>query len=354
MWDIQAGQEVQSFRGHKEWVSNVAYSPDGRYLVSASVDGTVKLWELVGKDGSSGYGHVREVRAVAVSPNGEYLATGSADRTIRLWDLKTARERVVLSGHTDTVTAVGFTADSKQLISAADDRSLRLWDVATGKEVAVLLDALSNEVPTLTPLKDGKVRVWVANRLIETYDLNQGKQVKSLSGHDQDIASLAFSSDGELAALGGVDGTVRIWNILKEERVLKDKDKKDIDLKAHDEGISDLAFTPDKKLLITADKNGEIKVWDLEKQQAVKTIPALKQPVVATAMSPDGKRFAMATMDNVVRVFGIADGKMQREWRMRAPLQANRPFIRNLTFTPDGKQVATANANTTAYLLDCP
>ena len=85
----------------------------------------------------------------------------------------------------------------------------------------------------------------------------------------------------------------------------------------------------------------------------MKTIPALKQSVVATAMSPKGDRFAMATMDNVIRVFGVADGKMQREWKLRAPLQANRPFIRNLTFTPDGKQVATANANTTAYLLDC-
>src|SRR5439155_8159727 len=136
-----------------------------------------------------------------------------------------------------------------------DDHSLRLWDVATGKGAAVILDAVSNEVPMLTPLKDGKVRVWVANRLIETYDLHQGKQVESWSGHDQDIASLAFSLDGELAALGGVDGTVRIWNVPKRERILKDKAKQDIDLKAHDEGISDLAFTPDKKFLITADKN---------------------------------------------------------------------------------------------------
>jgi WD40 repeat protein len=71
-------------------------------------------------------------------------------------------------------------------------------------------------------------------------------------------------------------------------------------------------------------------------------------------MSADGKRFASATEDNVVKVWETVSGKELRAWDLRAPFQRNRPFVRNLVFTPDGKHVATANANTTVYMLECP
>ena len=71
-------------------------------------------------------------------------------------------------------------------------------------------------------------------------------------------------------------------------------------------------------------------------------------------MSPDGKRFATAHMDNVVKVWDVETGNELRSWDLRVPMQKNRPFVRGLAFTPDGKQVATANANTTVYLLELP
>jgi WD40 repeat protein len=290
---------------------------------------------------------------VAVSPDGQWLATGSADRTVKLWDLKTAREVKTLSGHSEVVTALAFTPDSKQLVSAADDRTVRLWDVATGNEVKTIRDGPASEVPVMIVLPGGKeARLWVANRLIETYDLAQGKQAASWSGHDSDITSLAYSPDGEIAALGSADGTVRLWNANTKQR-LKVADKEQ-DLKAHDEPLADLGITPDKKTLVTADQQGQVKIWDLAKGQALHTIAGKKQPVVSLAVSPDGKRFATATMDNVVRVYNVAQGKEERSWDLRVPTQKNRPFVRGLAFTPDGKQVATANANTTVYLLDCP
>src|SRR5206468_956909 len=79
VWDVLSQTEVHTFRGHKNWVSSVAYSGDGYFIVSAGVDASLKIWELGGKAGAAGYGHSRDVRAVAVSPDGKLCASGAND-----------------------------------------------------------------------------------------------------------------------------------------------------------------------------------------------------------------------------------------------------------------------------------
>src|SRR5205807_139951 len=108
LWDASTRQELHSFRGHKNWITSVAFSTDGHYILSASVDKTLKLWELGGREGTPGYGHSKEVRAVAISPDGKLIASGSADRSVRVWETATGRELFVLNGHTDPVTALAF------------------------------------------------------------------------------------------------------------------------------------------------------------------------------------------------------------------------------------------------------
>jgi WD40 repeat protein len=359
VWDLQSRQEEHSFRGHKNWISSVAFSGNGAYVVSASVDKTVKLWELVGREGTPGYGHTREILAVAVSPDGQLMASGSADRAIRLWEMATGKELFTLTGHMDQVTALAFTPDSKTLVSASDDRQLKIWNTETGKEIRTIRDkSPTNSVPVLTVSPDGKqILVWVFSTVLETYDLATGAQVISWSGHDRTLTALAFSADGELAAMGVEDGTVRIWQVAKRER-------QGSDFPAHQEKIIDLVFTPDKTKLITGDATGQVKIWDLAKAQKAKaanqqpeperTLSAHKNGVIGVAMSADGKHFATGGKDNVVRVWDTATGQEVRAWDFHIPPLPKGAFLKALVFTPDSKHVVTANANTTLYLLDLP
>ena len=117
------------------------------------------------------------------------------------------------------------------------------------------------------------------------------------------------------------------------------------DLPAHP-AVSDLIVMPDKKFLITGGQDGEIKVWDLVRREAVRTIKGHKQRVMAFAVSEDGRRFATASQDQDVKLWETATGKELCRWTSVG--------VRNLAFAPDGKYVATANYDTTVYLLECP
>jgi WD40 repeat protein len=200
------------------------------------------------------------------------------------------------------------------------------------------------------------VIAWVANSIIEVYDIATGAQVSSRSAHERRITSLTFSADGSMAAMGGEDGSVRVIGVAKLDRLPGGE------FPAHQEAVADLMLTPDRKFLVTADRNCQLRVWDLAKLAKAKpgmaaperTIEGHKAGLAALAMSPTGTRFATAGTDNVVKVWDVASGKELRSWDLSRLSSPGRAFVRNLAFTPDGKGLATANGNSTLYLLELP
>ena len=172
LWDVTTGKELRSFQGHTDSVSSVAFSPDGRFVISGSYDETLKLWEVTtGRELRCFEGHTSYVNSVAFSPDGHFVISGSGDETLKLWDVTTGQELRCFEGHTKWVNSVAFSPDGRFVISGSYDTTLKLWDVTTGREL------------------------------------------RCFEGHTAWVTSVAFSPDGQYVVSGSRDKTIKFWNV---------------------------------------------------------------------------------------------------------------------------------------------
>ncbi|MHC4199908.1 MAG: hypothetical protein ACYSU0_07955, partial [Planctomycetota bacterium] len=131
--------ELLTFKGHAAGVSSVAFSPDGKRIVTGSWRKTAKLWDAAtGAEVMTLKGHAGPVYSVAFSPDGRWIVTASTDRTAKLWDAATGAEGITLKGHASAVFSAAFSSDGKRIVTGSADKTAKVWDAATGAEVMTL------------------------------------------------------------------------------------------------------------------------------------------------------------------------------------------------------------------------
>ena len=175
LWDI-TGKLIQEFKGHQAWVNSVCFSPDGKYIATASSDKTARLWDITGKLIQEFKGHQDWVNSVCFSPDGTYIATASGDKTARLWDL-TGKLIQEFKGHQACVNSVCFSPDGTYITTASSDNTARLWDLT-------------------------------------------GKLIQEFKGHQGGVNSVSFSPDGKYIATASSDKTARLWRIKSLDEML--------------------------------------------------------------------------------------------------------------------------------------
>ena len=202
--EIEAPDQPEKLAGqHARWVTSLAFSPDGRTLVTGSSDYQVKLWDVpTHKLRQTLTGHESWVRSVAISPDGRIIASAGQDKTTRLWDLHTGQLKNSLP-HEGRLWSVAFSPDGEMLVTAGSDGRVKLWDVAQGAEKNCLIGHDNPSVFAVAWSPTGKtVASAGADAKIKLWDVTTSVARDTLIGHHQAVMSLAISWDGNTLASG--------------------------------------------------------------------------------------------------------------------------------------------------------
>ncbi|WP_268767895.1 DUF4062 domain-containing protein [Methanosarcina sp. 1.H.T.1A.1] len=331
IWDTETGEEIKVLRGHARNVNDCRFSPNGKIIVSASDDLTLRIWDAeTGEEIKVLRGHTDSVNACSFSPDGKKIVSASSDLTLRIWDAKTGTEIKVLNGHTAAVRACCFSPDGKRIVSAAPwgekaGESLRIWDAETGEEVKVL-NGHTESVNACCFSPDGKRIVSPEYKSLRIWDAHTGEEIMVLK-HTTSMNDCSFSPDGKRIISASYDYTLRIWDAQTGEEIIVLK---------HTDYLRDCSFSPDGKKIVSASKDKTLQIWDAETGTGIKVLNGHTISVNDYCFSPDGKRIVSASGDETLRIW---DSETGEEIKV---LRGHTSFVLTCCFSPDGKRILSA------------
>ena len=395
VWDVKTGAKTGSLLGHTDRIPALVWHPDGRRLYSAGWDTTARVWDvdscepiillnshaaqvhtlaLTGDGGllacadSANTVHVwdasrnreasvlrpqsREVRALAFSPDGRRLASGGLERIVHIWDSGKALDDEPTADPQATRTCVALSPDSRRLATLGAGATLGVWrtEDATpgpGLEGAGVLRAFaaspdgrwiagSRAVDEVAGTEEATVGLWEAAA---------GRRVTLLEGQAGPVTALAFSADSALLATGGFrSGDVWLWSIPDGRPLLV------IPGAAEKLPVEALAFHPNKRVLAVGGMDwtaggldGSVTLWDVEPPRK---LAVLHGGAAGLAFHPDGRRLAVASLVQTVRVWDLDDNRLAAEW------PAHNDAVTCVAYSPDGRLLATGGDDHTVRLWD--
>jgi WD40 repeat protein len=403
IWNLETGKALPLNGRHIDGANSVQFSPNGQTLVSGGSDKKIKFWNLKGDNTltipgcpenspSSCLGHHQGIQSVIFSPNGKTIVSAGQDKSIKFWDLKGKRLKQILGckpqeelktqqpcpGHNGMVMSLAFSPDGKQLISGSDDTTTKIW-----KSDGTLIKTLQSQKGTIRSIQfsqdknsqtfatasdDSTINLWSydgillkilkghvgpvygvaftpdsrglisggSDKKLRFWHLDQSL-IKAVRAHQDGVNSISFSADGQWIASSGGDRTIKLWNRtgtlqpkpLELDRCTPIKNPCLEGMKV----IRSVKFASNSKILASANDEGKVKLWNLKGKRIKEWVAHSGHSVFGISFSPDGTVLATSGND-FVKIWKL-DGHLIKPFRVEE--------VRRVRFSPDGQMIATTS-----------
>jgi WD40 repeat protein len=345
LWSADRGTPIYQPMQHRSPVDAVAFSPDGKTVLTGSDDGTARLWwaesgEPVGKP----MRHENVIRGgVAFNPDGQAVLTGSWDGTARLWRVNNDMPLAHSLRFADRVTTTAFNSNGTIVLTGNNNGTAQLCSVVSGAPLGqpmqhnnvVRAVAFSPDGQTLvTGSDDSTARLWCAD---------SGIPIGQPMQHADRVITVGFSPDGKTVFTGSHDSTVRLWRVDSAQHF-----SQLIRHQGNVLGMVTVAFSPNGKTLLTGGNDWTAQLWRINSGQPFVHPMRHQGSVTAAAFSPDGKTLLTGSDYGIVQFWqadrGVSVGKPMQHKRVFSVFGDEFPFggVTAVTFSPDGQTVMAA------------
>ncbi|KIK42937.1 hypothetical protein CY34DRAFT_743735 [Suillus luteus UH-Slu-Lm8-n1] len=286
--------------GHSRCIWSLAYLKASCNVMSTSEDGSIRQWKRDGEPvGKSWDGDGGAVQSIAVHLDDTVVVSGSVDGRLRLWDVKEgSMVGNPWEGHDDAVVCLDWSPNAMEIASGSQDGTIRRWNPDTGRQIAPPIKTSHGWVEAVKYSPQG-------DKFISSGDIDgaicvwsrDGKLLIKIKGHNDIVSSLYWSKDGAHIFSGSFDYTIRKWRAIDGKELVV--------LQGHTNGVTSLCLTPNGSHIVSASDDYSVRIWDLKTNQQVGE-PLLHDDQPSTvAISPDGKSIASAGLDKKIYVWSL-------------------------------------------------
>lgn len=310
IWETATGDLIAVCRGHSHAVESASFSPNGDRIVTASVDSIPRIWDardgreigkLIGRqttdfDWRHAYHNV--VFAAKYSPNGQYIVTASNEGAVRVWDAVTHN---LLRSHKLPVGGdISFDPQGVHFVVRCLDGALRVFS-ADGHIVSLL--KADKSYVTSSPFCSNGSRIIAETRdnSISVWDWKKQRRLALFRGHEKGVTAAAFSPDGMRIVTASHDGTARIWDAREAKTIQV--------LRGHESSVTHASFRPDGASVTTTSDDGSVRIWDAATGNVLLVLRGHEERIVKTILSVDGNRILTASRDGTARLWEATLGQ---------------------------------------------
>ncbi|MCY4402136.1 MAG: WD40 repeat domain-containing protein [Candidatus Poribacteria bacterium] len=360
LWDIDTATHRATFKDISG-IKKIVFSPNDKLIAGGGDDGEVTLWSATqNQQGLRGFfgkyyptsefkGHKDEITALAFSPDGEMLLSASEDNTIRAWDVTTGSLQFTCTGHLDEISGIGALKQDNIIVSVVPGHGqIQHWNIDNGHQLSVSSvkgfvssETISSNATTLV-LKN------FLGKKIRLLDISENRNRAIFTGHgySKDAYSFIFefSPDEKILAITSYDdqvGEIQLWDITDpplpfwERHITKSKSNRPkYRLKGNKEKVAVITFSPNGELLASGGDSEQINLWNVETGRRLFTLTGQSRRTSALAFSPDGKILASSSYG----IFYLWD--LTNRMLLRKCQTDDGNYV--ILFSPDGKTLVVS------------